>query len=142
MPARTNTPRTQIAAEFAAFEKRMIQKIVYQLQYVGEACAKEARQKHSYRDQTGNLTSSIGFSIAVDGVVVFESFEGAEEAGNRAGVQLAHDVIKSYPNDVVLVFVAGKDYASHVANRGYDVIDSAETLARKLAPKMLKQIWK
>lgn len=142
MPARTNTPRTQIAAEFAAFEKEMTQKIVHRLQYVGEECVNEARKKHSYCDQTGNLTSSIGFLIAVDGGVVFESFKGATEAGKRAGIQLARDVIKSYPNDVVLVFVAGMDYASHVANRGYDVIDSAETLARKLTPKMLKQIWK
>lgn len=135
MPAKTNTPRTQIAAEFDAFEKRMIQKIVEQLKYVGEACVNEARQKRSYQIQTGNLISSIGYVIAEDGKIVFESFEGIKEAGKRAGIKLARDVAKNYPSDIVLIFVAGMEYASYVANRGYDVIDSAEILARKLILK-------
>lgn len=142
MPAKTNTTRAQIAAEFDALDKRLIQGIVERLKAIGESCVNEARKKHSYQDQTGNLTSSIGYVIAEDGKIIFESFEGAKDAGKRAGIQFARDIVKNYPNDVVLIFVAGMKYASYVANRGYDVIDSAEILARKLTPKMFKQIWK
>lgn len=145
MPAKTKTPKTQIAAEFDTFGKDMTRRLTYLLKRVGEECVNEARQKHSYLDQTGNLTSSFGFLIAVDGKVVFEEFDGGDvkrEKGMSAGIRLAHDAVKNYPHDVVLILVAGMEYASYVANRGYDVLDSAELLAKKIAPKYLKLVWK
>lgn len=143
MPARTNTTRAQIAAEFDAFEKDMTRRIVKQLEIIGENCINEARKKRSYQDHTGNLRSSVGYLIAVDGKVQRQLFTPIENAndgdtGVKKAEALARDVIKNYPHDIVLILVAGMEYASYVANRGYDVLDSAEILARKLIPKMLK----
>lgn len=149
MPIRSRTPQTQIAAEFAEFERQITQKAIKKLQYVGEACINAARdwraQAHPYKDDTGNLRSSLGYVIAVDGKIGFvSSFEVVEkgEQGAKDGIEYAKQLAREYPNDIVLIMVAGKNYASYVANRGYDVLDSAEILAKKIAPKLLKGLFK
>lgn len=147
MPAKTKTPKTQIAAEFDAFEKDTTRRIVTMLSKLGEECVNEARKNGSYRDDTGNLRSSVGYLIAVDGRVQIQSFKPIEKAkdgetGVKKAEAFAHDVVKKYPHDIVLIIVAGMEYASFVANRGYDVLDSAEQWAKKEAPKKLKLVWK
>lgn len=147
MPAKTKTPKAQIAAEFDAFEKEMTRRIVAMLSKLGEECANEARKNGSYRDDTGNLRSSVGYLIAVDGSVQKQSFTPIGNAkdgdtGVKKAEALAHDVVKNFPHDIVLILVAGMECASYVANRGYDVLDSAEMWAKKEAPKKLKLVWK
>lgn len=146
MPIKSRTPQTQIAAEFAEFERQITQKAIKKLQYVGEACINEARKGHTYKDDTGNLTSSMGYVIAVEGKIGFvSSFEVVKDGGEQGakdGIEYAKQLAREYPNDIVLIMVAGKNYASYVANRGYDVLDSAEILAKKIAPKLLKGLFK
>ena len=102
-----------------------------------------ARSSHTYRDQTGNLSSSIGYAVSIDGQVVqCSSFQvvlnGSE--GAKDGLEYVQDVISKYPQGIVLVIVAGKNYAVYVSDKGYDVLDSAETLAETLVPRMMKQL--
>ena len=47
---------------------------------------------------------------------------------------------REFPNGVVLVVVAGMNYAAHLSDRGYDVLDSAEVLAAKLVPQLLQSL--
>lgn len=141
MPAHTRTPRAQIAAEFDEFERRLEKKIIRKLAVIGEACINEARNKHTFITRTGNLKSSFGYLIAVDGEIVVEAFHGETDDGRRAAKELAIDALNKYAIGYVLIFVAGMNYASFVANRGYDVIDSAEILAKKITPKIFKKLW-
>ena len=47
--------------------------MIESLVYVGESALRTAREGHKYKDQTGNLTSSIGYCILDEGRIVFES---------------------------------------------------------------------
>lgn len=113
--------------------------------YVGEACVREARLKANFRDQTGNLRSSIGYVLLYDGKVVqnsdFSAVKGGSE-GSTIGAEFAKKigVEKAKNKGVTLIVVAGMNYATHVVARGYDVLDSAEILAKQIVPKMLSKL--
>lgn len=137
------TPQSAIAAFFEQHIQRLKRNIVRNMCYVGEHCVNTARSSHTYRDQTGNLSSSIGYAVSIDGhVVQCSSFQvilnGSE--GAKDGSEYVRDVISKYPQGIVLVIVAGKNYAVYVSDKGYDVLDSAETLAETLVPRMMKQL--
>lgn len=114
------------------------------LKYVGLECVKEARQSGKYTDQTGNLRSSIGYAILEDGKPIQKSgFERVKATAAEAQGQseaLITRLAATYNTGLVLVVVAGMDYAAYVEARGYNVLNSAETLAKTLVPQMLKQL--
>lgn len=114
------------------------------LKYVGLECVTEARKSGRYTDQTGNLRSSIGYAILEDGKPVQKSgFERVKATAAEAQVQsesLITRLAATYNRGLVLVVVAGMDYAAYVEARGYNVLNSAETLAKTLVPQMLKQL--
>lgn len=114
------------------------------LKYVGLECVKEARKNGKYTDQTGNLRSSIGYAILEDGKPVKKSgFERVKATAAEAQGQseaLITRLAATYNTGLVLVVVAGMDYAAYVEARGYNVLNSAETLAKTLVPQMLKQL--
>ena len=123
--------------------ERIEQLIIYNLSYVGEQCLTEARSTNSYKDQTGNLRSSIGYIIAKDGRVIRQSDfavvrKGSE--GKSEGEQFARSLASKFPEGIVLIVVAGMNYASYVSAKGYNVLDSAELLADRLVPSILKQL--
>ena len=131
---------TYIDSRCEAVRKAMIRA----MQYAGERCVNEARRAGSYTDRTGNLRSSVGYVLSVDGRIVadsgFESVSATGEAGGRSGRSYAREVARRFPEGIVLVVVAGMNYASYVADTGRDVIDSAELLADRLVPQILRQI--
>lgn len=145
MPIRQRTPQSEVDRHFSGLAKRFEAQVLYQLGVLGEACINKARERGSYRDDTGNLRSSVGYIIAIDGKIHKQFFEPIENAKDgKTGVgeaeELARKVLEDYPEGIVLIVVAGMKYASYVANRGYDVIDSAEVFAKKNISKMMKQI--
>lgn len=112
------------------------------MQMLGEMCVTHAREipkEIGFTDQTGNLRSSIGYMVFVDGVAVHESYEGTPE-GIKAGQDLSKKIGAKYKNGVSLVVTAGMNYAVHVEARGRDVLSSAEILAKKELPKMLDEL--
>lgn len=135
--------------------ERQQQAIIYQLCDIGEQVVNHARllpspsaddfkggitpHQPNYMDWTGNLRSSIGYIVAVDGEVVqmsnFEPTKGGEE-GSAKGRQYAMQLVEQYPQGAVLIVVAGMEYASYVTGKGYDVIDSAELLAERLVSQI------
>ena len=123
------------------------QKVIRILRIVGEMCINEARTNGSYQDQTGNLRSSIGYVVLQDGKSIEKGGFAPTERGTKKGKDgqkegeaFINKVISQYPKGFVLVVVAGMKYASYVEARNYNVLSSAELLAEKEVPKLLKAL--
>lgn len=145
MPIKLTTPLSNIDKYMKEQLKRQERALLNTLSYVGEQCVNTAREKGSYQDQTGNLRSSVGYVIAVDGKIkggsAFDSVrDGAE--GSSTGKAYAKELVSQHPKGTVLIVVAGMHYAKYVAATGRDVLASAELQASNLIPKLLKQLEK
>lgn len=147
MPIRLTTPLSQIDKYMERQLKRQERALINTLSYIGQQCVNRARVSGSYTDRTGNLRSSIGYIIAVDGKVRsisdFQPVSGSDgrgEQGTKTGAEYAKQIAAQYPIGTILVVVAGMHYAKYVAAKGFDVLASAELEAHKLIPKLLKQL--
>lgn len=120
--------------------------LVKELTYIGEECIKIARENGSYKDRTGNLRSSIGYVVLVDGKPVvygqpkqYSGEEGDGSAGAPAADALLKKLQAKFTWGVVLIVCAGMNYAAYVeAIHHKDVLTSAELKAEQLAKKLLK----
>lgn len=143
MPIRQITPMSEIDRYTEQRLRGLEQAVIRTLAYCGELCLNVARSTNSYKDQTGNLRSSIGYVVAVDGRIVNQSsFETVKEGGqgSKQGAAFAKQLVRRFPKGICLIVVAGMEYAVHVKNRGYDVLDSSELTADRIVPYMLKQL--
>ena len=143
MPIRQITPMSEIDRYTEQRLKGLEQAAIRTLAYCGELCLNVARSTNSYKDQTGNLRSSIGYVVTVDGRIVNQSdFETVKKGGDgsKQGAAFAKQLVRRFPKGICLIVVAGMDYAVHVKNRGYDVLDSSELTADRIVPYMLKQL--
>jgi len=117
--------------------------LINTLIYVGKRCVNQARSLNTYMDQTGNLRSSIGFMILDDGNVVSSSSFPTVKSGSE-GKNTGREFIKSLATEsgegLVLIVVAGMNYASYVEAMGLDVLTSAELLAEQIIPEMLRKL--
>lgn len=138
MPIRQTTPERAIADALSAEAERLGRAVVRQLMVAGERVRNEATERGSYKDRTGNLRRSVGYVVLVDGRVASEAFDGGE--GGAEGRRLAEEVAREFPRGIVLIVVAGMRYASYVAARGYDVLDSAELMAERIVPELLDEL--
>lgn len=135
---------TNISATLQSIDitcRKATERLIQTFIYVGEACVKEARIKANFKDQTGNLRSSIGYVLMYDGRIVktseFDAVQSGNEGstvGNKFAERLAQKSAKN--KGVTLIVVAGMNYASHVVARGYDVLDSSEILAKQLLKRL------
>lgn len=141
MPIQQSTPQAEIEAYLTRKTDAVRRAAVRILSYVGERCVEQARSQGSYTDRTGNLRSSVGYVVAVDGKVTEAGqFSGNGAEGTKEGEAFARRLAAAAPHGLCLIVVAGMHYARYVEDRGYDVITSAELLARRLVPQMLKQL--
>ena len=142
MPIRQITPKADVESYLQDQLAKREKSIIKTLNFVGITCINEARTNGDYIDQTGNLRSSIGYAIIQNGVVVNQSrFEQVKDGkeGKKEGAELLSDLIGRNTQGIVLVVVAGMNYAAYVeTNR--NVITSAELLAEDLVPKLLRQL--
>ena len=127
--------------------------------YVGEQCVNRQRKQRSpdptsfgkkipphqpnYIDWSSNLRSSIGYVVVADGEVVkmssFEPVNGGDE-GARKGRQFAQEIAARYPTGIVLILVAGMEYAAYVSSKSYDVLNTGVTEAEEMIPRMMRQL--
>lgn len=120
---------------------------VRRLQIIGEACVKEAREKGSYRDRTGNLRSSIGYVILSDGSPVVNGSaeqvpgpQGNGSEGPAAAKELLSKLSARYKSGVQLIICAGMSYAVYVEAKYHkDVLTSAELRMDSLAARLFKK---
>ena len=157
MPVVDRTDYNAIERYFESFRQKYEQAFIRTLKYVALRVVTTARRKGSYLDQTGNLRSSVGAVIVIDGKIRWSTnFEPAKSKsrsssngappktatknGGYDGRRFASELAKKYSSGVALIVVAGMDYAVHVANRGRDVLDSATLEAKDLVPTMLAKL--
>lgn len=142
MSINLKTSEAEINAYIVTEMERISDALIYNLQYVGERCVNAARDVNTYKDQTGNLRSSVGYVLVVDGRIHTQSeFEVVKTGGKGAknGRQYAKELARQFPEGIALIVVAGMHYAAYVSAKR-DVIDSAEMLADELVPKVLKEL--
>ena len=128
-----------LETEVAKREAAMIQV----LDMAGEIAVKNQTLAHKYLNQTGNLSSSIGFIVLNNGKVVASGGfkqEGDGKQGQIEGQNFIKEIADQYGRGLVLIVVAGRDYAVHVENMGLDVLTTAELVAENMVKKLLKEI--
>ena len=114
------------------------QRIIWTLAMVGEKFVNDARSTRTYKDQTGNLRSSIGYIIARDGNIIQENIEGKAEGRSQAK-KIADEVLRENKKGFVLIVVAGMEYAAAVESKGYDVITGSVPAAKALLKAKIKE---
>lgn len=101
------------------------------LQAAGEMFVKYARESGMYINRTGNLRSSIGYVIVENGKMLESNFEKTSggtdgEEGVQKAKRLASELANTYSTGLVLIGVAGMEYAIYVeAMESKDVITAA-----------------
>jgi len=124
-----------INARIDRFKKEKTRKMFEVLSYIGIESVKFAKKNHTYQDQSGSLTSSIGYAIIVDGSIDKASMMAEESA------TLVEELSKQYTKGMVLVVVAGMEYAAAVESKGYDVITGSSMFANtELLPFMKERL--
>ena len=143
MPIKLVTPQSEIDVYFDEAIEDAMNALIDTLFEVGNRCITEARDNGSYMDQTGNLRSSIGYVVVVDGQIVRKNVvdlvkNGTE--GTKEAEAFLERLASEHSTGICLIVVAGMNYASYVEGRGYNVLTSAELLAERLVPQLLEQI--
>lgn len=139
MGMKMTTPLASIYAYIDAQAERIEEEAVSNLEYAGEQAVATARQTQSYTDRSGNLRSSVGYVVVKDGEIVRKSgFVKVKDGddGVSEGERFAVSLAGRYPEGIVLIVVAGKNYAVYVARKGYDVLDSAQLEAENILEKL------
>lgn len=131
---------------FDRFINRAEEQILKNLQRAGELFVKNARLYGSYKDQTGNLRSSIGYIIIKDGDVLSENFQLSDKgtdrhSGLKQGRKLIKEIAEMYPNGYVLIGVAGMEYAACVEAMGYNVVTGACIQCEEDLKRVSKRIF-
>lgn len=140
MPISQQTQMQSIDAFLQAEIAKKKKALINTLKYVGESCINEARSNGDYMDQTGNLRSSIGYIIFDSGNIVktggFSQTKSGNE-GQKKGKDFANELVSS--GGIGLIVVAGMKYAAYVETKR-NVLTSAELLAERLVPDLLRQL--
>ena len=131
---------------FDIFIDRTEEKTYQLLARAGEVFVKYAREHGGYRDQTGNLRSSIGYIIVCDNEILTENFEQSDAGTDRTtglgkARQLAMQVGSSHPTGWVLICVAGMTYAASVEAKGKDVVTCAVTATEEDLRKQIQKVF-
>ena len=144
MPIKRLSPRNQAKKFLDDLLRRKIQALIIRLDFVGLECIREARINRKYTDQTGNLRSSTGYCVLYNGKVVkrssLEVVKPTATKGAKEGNDFMSKLISENSKGIVLIVVAGMNYARYVEKMGLNVLDSSEMLAKKLVPRMLKDL--
>lgn len=125
--------------------KQIDEAVLMALQRAGERFVKNARSTNTYKDQTGNLRSSIGYVILKNGAQIvdggFVVYNTGGE-GARIGKKIIDQISKEYGTGYVLICIAGMDYAAAVESKGYDVITGSSKIAEADLKKAIGNISK
>lgn len=116
--------------------------VLSRLRFIGETFITNARSNDTYKDQTGNLRSSIGYLILKDGKQFEASFPGDKSAGRDAAKKVVADVSGKHPKGLVLIVVAGMEYALYVEATGRDVLTASGIAAENDLKKAVEKLSK
>ena len=111
------------------------QNTVKVFQFVGEGFINDYRGLRTYKDVTGNLRASGGYTIAVDAKVVDDNNSGDTPEGKSKAANLGRRLAKG--KGAVLVGVAGMEYAADVEARGKDVLTGPALIAQQKLKELM-----
>lgn len=144
MPGRMTTPLQVIGDQLKASVEAKLRVLVNTFCYVGEQCIIEAREAGNYTDQTGNLRSSIGYAVVMDGKVVqrdcIDKVKQGDKGVSEGDDYLSKRIKKARKKGIVLIVTAGMNYAEYVEAKGYNVLSSAELKAGPLIKSLLTRL--
>lgn len=131
----------------AALRKKLadeLNAIVYSLYEIGLRAVNTIRQNHAYKDQTGNLTSSVGCAVVVDGEIMqisgFEAIKSTGEQGAQEGRSYVQSLASQFPQGITLIVVAGMNYAAYVERRGIGGMTGGELFAKQAVEDLLLEM--
>lgn len=148
----SKTDFRKLNAKLSMTKKEITDFILFRFEQIGEEAVKIAREKTwedgSFHDVTGNLRSSIGYVILIDGKIHkgsnFEAIPGKKGDGTKGsavGQSFISKLQSKFPWGIVLIICAGMEYAAFVENiKHKDVLTSAEHLAESLMKKLLGKL--
>lgn len=120
--------------------------MVYSLYEIGLSAVNTIRQNHAYKDQSGNLTSSVGCAVVVDGEIMqvsgFEAIKPTGEEGSKAGQSYVRSLASQFPQGITLIVVAGMNYAAYVERRGIGGMTGGEIFAKQAVEDLLLELQK
>lgn len=140
------TPQSAIDAFLQRAAQTIKEYILKSLTKLGEECVVRIRDRgprESWIDHTGNLRSSIGYSVYDYGVKYMESafntvLNGTQ--GQAEGRRMVRELAKEYSNTYALVVLAAMDYADIVeAIEGKDVLESTRIWAMEEVNRRLER---
>ena len=135
------TPMDAIDKKIAKEINRAENEILKKLSFIGENAVNDARRTGSYIDDTGNLRSSIGYTILKNGETVrTSSFDRVKQEASKAkreSTKLLDELRTKFNTGFVLIVVAGMDYAVTVEARGRNVLSSSKLLAEIMAKRLI-----
>lgn len=143
MPGRMTTSIRVVTDTLTAGAQAKLRVIVNVLCNVGEQCIIEARNNGDYEDQTGNLRSSIGYAVLMNGQVIqsdhVEKIKNGDEGVSEGIKYLQTRIKKARKKGVCLIVTAGMNYADYVETKKV-VLSSAELKAPVLVKQLLTQL--
>ena len=117
---------------------------VGRLYEIGLSAVNTIRQNHIYKDQSTNLTSSVGCAVVVNGEIMqisgFEAVKPAGEKGSQEGRSYVQSLASQFPDGVTLIIVAGMNYAAYVERRGIGGMTGGELFARQAVEDLLLEL--
>lgn len=131
--------------------EKNIHRVISMLHYVGLEVVNQIRnsQISNWNDQTGNLRSSIGYIITLDGEPIemsdFPKVDGwkrqtTDPDGSAIGRTYARSLTSLYPHGIALIVVAGMEYAAYVEKmENKTVLAQGELVARQLLSQLLQK---
>lgn len=130
-----------IKAETEAWFDELVETFRQQGREFTKRARAKTKEDGGFGNITWNLRSSIGYCLMYEKKVVesyFPKIIGGTE-GEEVGRDLAERLANygDYGDGIVLVLVAGEDYASFVAAKGKDVIESSTTAFQTEITKLL-----
>lgn len=150
MGVRMTTSVQSIEKEVRQELERNRKRLIAMMQRIGEEIINGIRtgEYSNWIDRTGNLRSSIGYILVMDGAVQteggFQLVKGPEADGTSVGTgigkQFAESLVSLYPNGIALIIVAGMEYAAYVeAMENKEVLAGGEIAARALVRKYIEE---
>lgn len=118
----------KLKTDILNYFKNNKKELINSLFYLGEELINEARVSGTYTDRTGNLRSSVGYVIFVDGEKVNYNLIDKSGEAEAEAKDFINSIIREEPmlsKGVSLVFFAGMEYALYVEAKGYDVISGS-----------------
>lgn len=144
MPIQNNLSMSEIQKVLLLKATNAEKSIENAMKYIGETCVNEARANGTYIDQTGNLKSSIGYVVVNNGKTISKNIKASIIGTDKiTGVRNAELFVKElsarYNKGIVLIVIAGMDYAKKVESKR-NVLASAELLAARDIPIIMAQL--